>query len=72
MSDERGRDPTPLISTGRGGAGNLVRNLSKGPDEAIAGAERGRELRNASTERVSVSGMPSSRGSGSAADSPSA
>lgn len=51
MSEEhRGRDP--LISTGRGGAGNHVRSISRGPEEA-AGAERGRELREPSVERVS-------------------
>lgn len=50
---ERGRDPTPLVSTGRGGAGNLVRSssVSRG-DEAQAGAERGREIRDASKDRV--------------------
>jgi hypothetical protein len=53
MSESRGRDPTPLVSTGRGGAGNLVRNVSVGPEEAIAGGERGREIRNSSSERVS-------------------
>ena len=52
MSEERGRDQR--ISTGRGGAGNLVRTLSKGPDpDVIPGAERGRELRDPSMERVS-------------------
>jgi hypothetical protein len=52
MSTERGRDTTPLKSTGRGGAGNAVRASSIPPDEGIAGAERGREL-HASAERVS-------------------
>lgn len=52
MSEERGRDQR--ISTGRGGAGNLVRSLSRGPDpDVIPGAERGRELRDPSVERVS-------------------
>lgn len=52
MSEEpRGRDP--LISTGRGGAGNHVRSISRGPDDSIAGAERGREIREQSAERVS-------------------
>lgn len=53
MSEERGRDQR--ISTGRGGAGNLVRSLSRGPDpDVIPGAERGRELRDPSVERVSA------------------
>lgn len=53
MSEERGRDQR--ISTGRGGAGNLVRSLSTGPDpDIIPGGERGRELRDPSLERVSV------------------
>ena len=52
MSEERGRDQR--ISTGRGGAGNLVRSVSRGPDpDVIPGAERGRELRDPSVERVS-------------------
>ncbi|BEJ14346.1 hypothetical protein CspHIS471_0401130 [Cutaneotrichosporon sp. HIS471] len=53
MNEEhRGRDP--LISTGRGGAGNIVRELSCGPDE-LAG-ERGRELRDRSVDRATHSG----------------
>lgn len=53
MSEERGREPQ-RISTGRGGAGNLVRSLSRGPDsEQIPTAERGREVRSPSHERVS-------------------
>lgn len=51
MSEERGREAR--ISTGRGGAGNLVRSLSRGGDPE-AGAERGREVRSPSQDRVSV------------------
>ncbi|CAK9786914.1 hypothetical protein CC85DRAFT_296853 [Cutaneotrichosporon oleaginosum] len=55
MNDEhRGRDP--LISTGRGGAGNIVRELSRGPDDALAGVERGREIRDRSVDRATHSG----------------
>lgn len=56
MNEEpRGRDP--LISTGRGGAGNIVRELSRGPDDALAGVERGREIRDRSVDRVSAERM---------------
>lgn len=53
MSEEPTRGRDPLISTGRGGAGNLVREISQGPDDALAGIERGRELRERSVDRVS-------------------
>ncbi|KAK8847536.1 hypothetical protein IAR55_005394 [Kwoniella newhampshirensis] len=46
LAEERGRQP--IISTGRGGAGNLVNKLespNRGIDPSVApGAERGREL----------------------------
>ncbi|KAK4686517.1 hypothetical protein P7C73_g3603, partial [Tremellales sp. Uapishka_1] len=55
--DDRGR--APVISTGRGGAGNLVRSPSRGIDpEVIPGAERGREItpRGVSADRVTHAG----------------
>lgn len=43
LAGERGRQP--IVSTGRGGAGNLLRSQSRGVDADTApGAERGREL----------------------------
>ncbi|GMK58808.1 hypothetical protein CspeluHIS016_0602500 [Cutaneotrichosporon spelunceum] len=54
MNEEhRGRD---LISTGRGGAGNIVRELSCGPDELELAGERGRELRDRSVDRATHAG----------------
>ncbi|TXT04885.1 hypothetical protein VHUM_03968 [Vanrija humicola] len=49
MSQERGRDP--IVSTGRGGAGNLVRESSVGPDSGISD-ERGREFSPRPVERA--------------------
>ncbi|ORX33996.1 hypothetical protein BD324DRAFT_189002 [Kockovaella imperatae] len=55
---EEGRGRQPLVSTGRGGAGNLLRSPSRGVDpEVRVGDERGREVRrDMSVERVIHSG----------------
>jgi len=57
LDDGRGRQP--IVSTGRGGAGNLIRSPSRGIDpEATGLSERGREIQNrdASIDRVIHSG----------------
>ncbi|RSH92313.1 hypothetical protein EHS25_008728 [Saitozyma podzolica] len=57
LEDARGRKP--IVSTGRGGAGNLIRSPSRGVDpEVTAGVERGREFtpRDTSGDRVTHSG----------------
>ncbi|GFZ47877.1 hypothetical protein JCM24511_05624 [Saitozyma sp. JCM 24511] len=57
LEDARGRQP--IVSTGRGGAGNLIRSPSRGVDpEVTAGVERGREFtpRDTSGDRVTHSG----------------
>lgn len=55
LDDGRGRQP--IVSTGRGGVGNLVRSPSRGVDpEAQHGVERGRELRDPSIDRMIHSG----------------
>lgn len=65
-TEHRGRDPvvrdacntlyvrlTSQVSTGRGGAGNLIRSPSRGVDpEVQVGAERGRSARDQSLDRV--------------------
>jgi len=54
-TEQRGRDP--VVSTGRGGAGNLIRSPSRGVDPDVqVGAERGRSARDQSLDRVIHSG----------------
>lgn len=46
-----------MVSTGRGGAGNLIRSPSRGVDPDVsAGGERGRSVRDQSLDRVIHSG----------------
>ncbi|ORY24010.1 hypothetical protein BCR39DRAFT_472749 [Naematelia encephala] len=58
MSDlESARGRQPVVSTGRGGAGNLIRSPSRGVDpETTPGIELGREVRDGSHDRVTHSG----------------
>lgn len=56
LDDGRGRQP--IVSTGRGGAGNLIRSPSRGVDPDVQpGMERGRETkRDQSVDRIIRSG----------------
>jgi hypothetical protein len=56
VESQRGRQG--IVSTGRGGAGNLIRSPSRGidPETAAPGQERGREFaRDHSIDRVRLS-----------------
>ncbi|KAL7419372.1 hypothetical protein Q5752_006210 [Cryptotrichosporon argae] len=65
MAEERGR--APIVSTGRGGAGNLVRSPSRGVDASpTPGVERGRELYPVASAGAGAGAHPTHAGRGGA------